>query len=101
MARPLRRPHYLFAEWTFRLGCQPVDIESHERPCEQRQIGEPPQLMAVGGDTGPDRTSAMVFRCSVVAPGDPDAGRQPPQVPLPAAGVRLVEVVEVDHEIPL
>jgi hypothetical protein len=36
-----------------------------------------------------------------VAPGNPDTGGQPPQIPLPAARVSLVEVIEVDHQIPL
>ena len=101
VTRSLRRPRDLFAERACRLGCQPIDIEPNERPCEQRQVGEPPQLVTIRGHTGPHRVAAVVFRRPVVAPGDPDTRGQPPQVPLPAAWVGLVEIVEVDHQIPL
>ena len=64
-------------------------------------IGQPPQLLAVGGDTGQRRRAALLLGGSVLAPGDPDAGDQPTQVPLPATRVGLVEIVQVDHQVPL
>jgi hypothetical protein len=43
----------------------------------------------------------MPFGSPILAAGDPDAGYQAAQIPLPRAGVSLVEVVEVDDQVPL
>ena len=44
---------------------------------------------------------AVARREAALARGDHDAGRQPLDVPLPGAGERLVEVVDVEDEAPL
>ena len=55
--------------------------------------GRPPRTSAPPPRTAPRR--------AVLPAGDPDARDQPAQVPLPAAGVGLVEVVEVEDQITL
>ena len=83
-------------------AAQAVDVQAVERPRQQRLVGQEPDLLAVGRHArrAPRRRTAS-SRVSFCPPGHPDARHQPAQVPLPAAGVGLVEVVEVDHEVAL
>ena len=55
--------------------------------------------MAIGGDAGGHRGTALGFGGSVLSSGHPEARHQPAQIPLPGPGMRLVEVVQVDHQI--
>ena len=80
---------------------QPFDVDALVGAGQQRLAREVADLVAVGGDARGDGGLAAVLRGAVVPAGDPDAGHEPAQVPLPAAGVGLVEVVEVHHEVAL
>ena len=47
------------------------------------------------------RGLALRLAATVATAGDPDAGDQASQVPLPSAGMGLVEVVQVHHQVAL
>ncbi len=79
---------------------QPVDVEPLVGSRQQRLISKETHFLAIGGDARCHRVATLPFVGSIVSPGDPDAGRQTPQIPLPGAGMRLVEIVQVDNEIP-
>jgi hypothetical protein len=66
---------------------------------QQRLFGEVGQVLPVGLDAAGDGLFAGGLRRAIVPPGDPDAGCQSTQVPLPCTGVCLVEVVEVEDEL--
>jgi hypothetical protein len=83
------------------LLAHPVDVQAVEGPGQQRLAGQVAELAAVGRGAAHDRVLAGVLGQAVLAPGDPDAGRQPPHVPFPRAGVGLVEVVEVEDQVAL
>ncbi len=80
---------------------QPPDVEPVVAAQQQRLFGEEAHLLAVGGDAAEHRCVALLLAGPILPAGNDDAGDQPPQVPLPTAGVRLVEVVEVDHQLTL
>ena len=54
---------------------------------------------AVGGHGGPHDGGAFLAGEPVLPAGDDQAGRQPFDVPFPRAGQRLVEVVDVEHQV--
>ena len=52
-------------------------------------------------DAGLDDRAPIGLREAAVATEDLEARRQTLHVPLPRAGQRLVEVVDVEHQLPL
>ncbi len=62
------------------------------------ELGEPAHRLAVRRDARGRRRSAVPAAEPAVAAGDRDARREALEVPLPRAGQRLVEVVEVEHQ---
>ena len=62
-------------------------------------IGQQPHLAAVGGDAGGRGDSTRLFTVVVLPPSYPDTGHQPAQIPFPTSWMRLVEVVQVDHQV--
>ena len=58
-------------------------------------------MVAVGAHAAGHRVAALRLRRAVLPPRHPDARDQPAHVPLPRPGVRLVEVVEVEDQVPL
>src|ERR1700690_600659 len=40
------------------------------------------------------------FAGAIVSASNPDADYESPQIPLPSAGMRLVEVIQVDDQVP-
>ncbi len=100
VARALCRAHDLASERAIRRRLvQPVDVDPLIGARQQRLIGEEAHFVPVSGDTRRDRGMALRFRGARVPAGHPDAGDEPAQVPLPRAGMRLVEVVQVDDEV--
>ena len=85
-------------------GCallQTVRLEALVGPGQQRRRGQVTDLGPVPGDAPEHGRFAVLLTGAVLAAGHPDAGDQPAKVPLPSAGMRLVEVVQVDDQIPL
>ena len=80
---------------------QPVRVEPLVGPGQQRRAGQRADLGPVPGHALQHGRLALRLAGAVLPARDPDARHQPAQVPLPAAGVRLVEVVQVDDQIPL
>ena len=80
---------------------QVADVDPLVGPGQQRHRGQVADLGAVSGHAPQDRRFALLLAGAVLAARDPDAGDQAPQIPLPRAGVRLVEVVQVDDQVPL
>ena len=58
-------------------------------------------MVAVGAHAAGDRVGALLLGRPVLPTGDPHAGDEPAQVPLPRPGMGLVEVVEVEDEVAL
>ena len=80
---------------------QVADVDPLVGPGQQRHRGQVADLGAVSGHAPQDRRFALLLAGAVLPARDPDARHQAPQIPLPRAGVRLVEVVQVDDQIPL
>src|SRR4029453_13222363 len=80
---------------------QPADIEAVVAAHQQRLGGEEPPLTAISPHTRQDRCPTLVLRRTVLPSGYPDAGRQPAQIPFPAARMGFIEVVQVDDQPPL
>ena len=66
---------------------------------QQWLVRKEPDELAVRGDARHHRVATARFRHAVLAARDPETDDQPPEVPLPWTWVRLVEVVQVDHEV--
>ena len=66
---------------------------------EVAQRREVAHRAAVGRDGGPHDGGAFLAGEPVLPAGDDQARRQPFDVPLPRAGQRLVEVVDVEHQV--
>jgi hypothetical protein len=67
------------------------------------QVGHAGELahgLPVAVDGGQDDLTALPGREAVIPPGHLQAGREPLDIPLPRAGQRLVEVVDVEHQAP-
>ena len=80
---------------------QPVEVQPLVGALEQRLPGEVRQVLPVGADAATDGVPALLLGRPVLPARDVDAGDQPAQVPLPGAGMGLVEVVEVEDEVAL
>ena len=80
---------------------QSVEVQPVVGAGEQRLRGEVRQVLPVGGHAPTDRFAALVLGRPVLPARDMDARDQPAQVPLPGAGMGLVEVVEVEDEVAL
>jgi hypothetical protein len=76
-----------------------IDVEVLVGPGQQRGRGQVADLGAVPGDTPQDRCFALLLAGAILKAGDPDARDQPAEIPLPCAGVGLIEVVQVDDEM--
>src|SRR5208282_1422150 len=57
-------------------------------------------FLAIGSNAGGHRGIALRLARAVVSPSHPNAGHQPTQIPLPGTRMSLIEVVQVDDEIP-
>ena len=80
---------------------QPLDVEAVVGAHEQRLVRQERDLLPVGRHARHHRRPARRLGGTVLPTGHPDAGNQPPQVPLPGTGMRLVEVVQIDDQLAL
>src|SRR4029453_9107480 len=80
---------------------QPADIEAVVAAHQERLGGEEPHLTAISLNARQDRRATLVLRRAVLPSSHPDAGRQPAQIPFPAARMGFVEVVQVDDQLAL
>ena len=84
------------------LGADPLAHLGHVHvrvpDVERAPVGCVAQCLAVGAGGGQDHPPAIGGREAPIASGDLEAGHQPLHVPLPGAGQRLVEVVDVEDQ---
>ena len=78
-----------------------IDVQALVGPRQQGRFGQFADLGAIGRHTFDDGGLAVGLGRAVLPAGDPDTGHQPAQVPLPAARVGFVEIVEVDDQVAL
>jgi hypothetical protein len=80
------------------------DLVGVQPSVPHRELGKPgerPDLVAIRLDGGEHRSGALPLVEAPLPPGDGDARGQPLHVPFPRPGQRLVEVVDVEHQVPL
>ena len=82
-------------------AAQPVEVDPLVGAFQQRLLGQVREVVAVGAHAAGHRVAALRLRRAVLPPRHPDARDQPAHVPLPRPGVRLVEVVQVEDQVPL
>jgi hypothetical protein len=80
-------------------GLHHVDVDPGVPHVDGAHRGEATHPFAVGADGRGDDGPAVPGGESVLPPGDDQAHGQPLEVPLPRPGQRLVEIVDVEHEI--
>ena len=82
-------------------GHDVVDVHARVPGVERRHLGRVPHDVAVLGDRGEHHVAAIVGAEAEVAAADLEARRQALHVPLPRAGQRLVEVVDIEDDLTL
>lgn len=80
---------------------QPVGVVLRVPDVQRAHPGELPHTQPVRGHARPHRVALLRHGEAVRPSGDREAGREPFDVPFEGAGVRLVEVVDVEDEMPL
>jgi hypothetical protein len=78
-----------------------LDVHAGVPHVEIPHRGQLGHLRAVTGDGIEHHVSPLLVGESAIAPGDGQTGRQPLHVPFPWTGQCFVEVVDVEHQVPL
>ncbi len=79
---------------------QPFYVQPLVGTRQQWLIGDELHFLTVRGDARADRLPALGFGGTILSSCYPDAGHEATQVPLPGARMCLVEVVQVDDQVP-